>query len=171
MAVYRLVVCILLVHKAISHRGALPGVAPRAQLVGIQNLGALTRPKVFQSRFKGALARLYEGVDQTPDPLERFVWPLLDVTLIVVLVLVNQRRRDGLVCLRWENEPRFPQFPAQVADLFRLPILGRFQRRVDRQKRAIRDFQVRDLWKLFPQSPITGMALCNEPCGWSLPRP
>lgn len=168
---YRLVVCILLVHRAISHRVALPGVSPRTQLVGIQNLGGLARPKVFRSRFKSLLARLYEAVNQTPHPLECLVWPFLDVTVILVLILVNQRRRDGLVCLRWENEPRFSQFPAQVADLFRLSILGRFQRRVDGQKRAIRDFQVCDLWKRFPQSSITGMALCNEPCGWSLPRP
>ena len=149
MTVYRLVVCILLVHKTISHRGALPRVSPRAQFVGIEDLGSLTRPKVFRLRFKSLLARLYEAINQTPDPLECLVWPLLDVTVIVflVLVLVAQRRRDSLVCLRWENKPRFSQFPAQIADFFRLPILGRFQRRVDCQKRAIRDFQVCDLWK------------------------
>lgn len=148
MTVYRLVVCILLIHGTSSRRGALSIISPRAQLVGVQNLGGQTRSKVFWPRFKSPLARLYEAVNQTFDPLERFVFISLDVTIILVLVLVDQRRGNSRERRRRENEPRFPQFPAQVTDLFRLPILGRLQRRVDRQKRPVRDFQVRNLKEL-----------------------
>ena len=146
MTADRLVICIMLVNRVMSHRGVLPRTTPRAQLVRIEDLGGQSGSNVFWPRFESPLARLYEAVNQARDSLERLVFPLLDVTLLI-LVLVLQRGRDSLIRRRRENKSRLSQFPTQITDLLCLPILGRFQRRVDRQQRAIRDFQVRDLWK------------------------